>query len=340
MFKQILRYVFDNQGIKKNKINILMIGNSGVGKTSTLTAMYDRFNRVVDKNLELQLIPDDKTANKLSIKLKELKRQIGSDLIRAKPTLSGTSYHNDFKFIVAKDEDSSKRIELIFKDFPGGYLESERQKVKNWIKESDVIVIPIDTPALLEEGGIYNEEANSPEKIYDIFRSVKGSFELKNRLILLVPLKSEKYLSGNLYYTNNIRDAIEREFANLLDFFQISSLKHKVAVIMTTIQTLGDIKFSMIEKNQDGKPIFIYKKKDFGAKYSPKDTEQPLKYILAFAISEVLSKRSKLNSKITDFFEFDKEFLETLDTFANDFKQDHNFVIFQGKELLKQREIL
>ena len=70
-----------------------------------------------------------------------------------------------------------------------------------------------------------------------------------------------------------------------------------------------------------------------------------LLYLIAFEmifdviISEVLSQRSKLNSKITNFFEFDKEFLETLDTFANDFKQDHNFVIFQGKELLEQRAI-
>ena len=335
MFKKFLKSLFDNRSEEDKTINILMVGASGVGKTSTLTAMYDRFNKIIDKNIELQLIPDDKTSNKLNKKLTELKKQIATDFIRTRPTVTGTKSFDEFKFIIAKDEDSKQRVNLVFRDFPGGYLETERQKVKDWVKDSDVIIIPIDTPSLIEEGSIYNEEANSPEKLYDIFKSIKGSFETKNRLVLFIPLKSEKYLDGKLYFTNSIRDLVESEFSNLIELFQSNSLKDKISLIITSIQTIGDIKFSMVEKDSQGRPVFIYKKKGFGARYSPIDTEQPLKYILSFAISEVLKKRGKMNQTISSMFNLDSDFLEALKEFSKDYKQDHNFVILQGKDFLK-----
>jgi len=334
VLKRFLKSIFGNHK-EDLSINVLMIGASGVGKTSTLTAMYDRFNQVIDKNIELQLIPDDETSNKLSQKLSELKKQVATQFIRTRPTLSGTKKFDEFRFFIAKDEDAPSRINLIFKDFPGGYLQTERQRVKDWIKEADVIIIPIDTPSLLEENSIYNEDVNSPERLYDIFKSIKGSFETKNRLILFIPLKSEKYLDGKLYFTNGIRDLFEREFKNLLSLFQSQSLKDRIAIVLTSIQTIGDIKFSMVEKDKFGRPIFVYKKKGFGAKYSPKDTEQPLKYILTFAISEALKKRKGFSKKISDIFNLDKEFLDALKEFSKDYKQDHNFVILQGEELLK-----
>jgi hypothetical protein len=335
LFKKLLKSIFDSRTEEDQSINILMLGSSGVGKTSTLTAMYDRFNKVIDKNIEIQLIPDDETSNRLNRKLSSLKKQIATDLIRTRPTLSGTKQFEEFKFFIAKDEDSKERVNLVFKDFPGGYLQTERQKVKDWIKEADVIIIPIDTPALIEEKSIYNEDANAPEKLYDIFKSIKGSFEMKNRLVLFVPLKCEKYLDGRLYYTNSIRDLIEREFSNLLSLFQSDNIKEKVALVITSIQTLGDIRFSMIERDSlSGKPIFVYKKKGFGSKYSPKDTEQPLKYILSFAISEVLKKRGSVNKKLSNIFNLDREFIEALQEFSKDYKQDHNFVVLQGRELL------
>ena len=335
MFKKFLKSIFDNTSEEDKTINILMVGASGVGKTSTLAAMYDKFNKIIDKNIELQLIPDDKTSNKLNKKLTELKKQIATDFIRTRPTLSGTKSFDEFNFIIAKDEDSKQKVNLVFRDFPGGYLKTERQKVKDWVKDSDVIIIPIDTPSLIEERSIHNEEANSPEKLYDIFKSIKGSFETKNRLIIFVPLKSEKYLDGKQYFTNSIRDLVESEFSNLISLFESKSLKNKVSLVITAIQTIGDIKFSMIEKDGQGRPVFIYKKKGFGAKYNPVDTEQPLKYILSFAISEVLKKRGKINQKISNIFDLDAEFIEALKEFSKDYKQDHNFVILQGKDFLQ-----
>jgi GTPase SAR1 family protein len=335
MFKKVLQSLFDTSSEDDKTINILMVGASGVGKTSTLTAMYDKFNKVINENIALQLIPDDSTSNKLNKKLIELKKQIATDLIRTRPTLAGTKDFDEFKFIIAKDEDSKQRVNLVFKDFPGGYLETERKTVKAWIKESDVIIIPIDTPSLIEKNSIYNEEANAPEKLYDIFKSIKGSFEEKNRLILFVPLKSEKYLDGNLYFTNSIRDLIEREFSNLISLFKSESLKDKTSLVITSIQTIGDIKFSMVEKDIQNRPVFVYKKKGFGSKYNPIDTEQPLKYILSFAISEVLKKRGTINQKISNMFNLDSDFIEALHEFSKDYKQDHNFVILQGEDLLK-----
>jgi hypothetical protein len=312
-----------------------MIGSSGVGKTSTLTAMYDQFNKVIDKNLDLQLFPDDVTAGKLNRKLSELKKQIATDTVRTYPTVAGSKNFDSFQLFLAKDEDSSQRLEINFRDFPGGYLDVERQKVKNWIKESDVIIIPIDTPALIEEEGQYSEPVNAPYRLYDIFRSVKGSFEERDRLVIFVPLKSEKYLFGDEYYRNRIRDEVERQYSDMLQFLSLPSIKSRVAVVMTSIQTIGDIRFSMIEKEDGKEPVFIYKKRDHLAKYSPKDTEQPLKYILSFAIANRLKSRNEFQKKVSSFFDLDRELLEAIESFSSDYKQDHNFVILQGESLIK-----
>jgi hypothetical protein len=335
LFKNFVKSIFDDTSEHDKTINILFLGGSGVGKTSTLTAMYDRFNSIISQNIELQLLPDDETSNRLNRKLVQLKSQVASDGVRAKPTLLGTKQLDEFNFLLAKDEESSQKIELKFRDFPGGYLETDRQKVKDWIKESDVLMIPVDTSALLEEGGIWSEATNSPAKIFDILKAIKGSFESKNRLVIFVALKSEKYLEGKLYYTNPIRDAIEREYSNIISFFQSEKLSPKVALVITSIQTLGNVKFSLIERDSNHNPIFIYKKSHFNARYAPKDTEQPLKYILSFALSQYLHKRGKLNRSISDIFQLDSEFFEAVKHFSKDFKIDHNFVIMQGEDLIK-----
>ncbi len=336
MLKKLVSTVLDNRNEQDRTIRVLMFGNSGIGKTSTLTAMYDQFNRVIDKNIPLQLIPDNETSNRLNKKLSLLKQQIASDQIRTKSLMTGTKHSEEFDFFIAKDEDSPEKINIIFRDFPGGYLETERKNVKDWVKESDVLIIPIDTPALIEENGIYNEEINSPAKLYDIFSAIRGSLEINNRLVIFVPLKNEKYLEGKLYYTNHIRDLIEKEFANLLQLFASFSIREKIAVVITSIQTLGGVKFSVIEKDQaTGKSIFIFKKKGFGSGYSPRDAEQPLKYILTFSIAEVLKKRSKIYRKVGNFLNLDSDFEKAIKDFSKDYKQDHNFVILQGEELLK-----
>ncbi len=336
MFKKLIGSVLDNRDKKDRTVQVLMFGNSGVGKTSTLTAMYDQFNRVIDKNIALQFIPDNDTSNRLNKKLAILKQQIATDQIRTRPIISGTKHGEEFDFFIAKDEDSRERINIVFRDFPGGYLETERQKVKDWVKESDVLIIPIDTPALIEEGGIYNEEINSPAKLYDIFASIRGSLETRNRLVLFVPLKCEKYLEGKLYFTNPIRDLIEKEFETLLQLFASFSIKDHVAVAITSIQTLGGVKFSVVEKDDvTGSPIFIFKKRSFGTGYSPKDAEQPLKYILTFAIAEVLKKRNRVYRKVGKLLNLDSDFEKAIVEFSKDYKQDHNFVILQGEELLR-----
>jgi len=338
VLKRILDTFVGGKAGKNSSINVLMIGSSGVGKTSTLTAMYEQFNRVIDKNIDLQLIPDDITSGKLNRKLSELKKQIATDTVRTYPTVAGSKNFDSFQFFLAKDEDSKRRIEINFRDFPGGYLEIERQRVKEWLKESDVIVIPIDTPALLEEEGRYNEDVNRPHRLYEILRTIKGSFEDRDRLVLFIPLKSEKYLNGNEYFTNHIRDRVESEYRDIIEFLSIDSIKSRVSIVMTAIQTIGDIKFSMIEKDEGKEPVFIYKKRDHLAKYSPKDTEQPLKYILSFAIATTLKQRGDLHKRVSKMFDLDREFLEAVESFSNDYKRDHNFVVMQGEELLKFKE--
>ena len=317
------------------EINVLMIGARGVGKTSTLTSMYNEFNtKMGNDSLDIQLMASDETSTKLNKKLAELKKSVGETRI-SKPAIAGSTAAEEFMFFLGEDE-STKSIELKFRDFPGSYIEEKQSKVKAWIKESQVIIIPIDTPALLEEAGKYNEEYNKPSQIADIFKNVKTSFSSRKHLILFVPLKSEKYLDENSYGTNKIVEKVEQHYAQLLNIFRSGGLNNNTAIAITPIQTVGGIKFSRID-NKNGNPEFIYIKKGAKSKYEPKDTDQPLRYILSFAIKEKLDNLSLFESLKSMFglFGGNEAFKKAVENFSRNIKQDNNFKILQNDSFFK-----
>jgi hypothetical protein len=195
-----------------------------------------------------------------------------------------------------------------------------------------VIIIPIDTPALIEKGGIYNEEFNKVSSLVDLFKNIRGSFETgtKRHLILFVPLKSEKYLDKNNYAKNDIVKRVEEEYKAIINIFKSDLIRDKVAMAITPIQTIGGIKFSRIGE-KDGGEEFIFTKIAPDSTYSPQDTDQPLRYILSFAIKEKLGSQGWITAILASMFGWNEKFVKAIKTFSKGTKEDNNFKILQNR---------
>ena len=163
---------------KVKEINVAMIGASGVGKTTLLTSMYNEFNNNLSNENNLQLMADDNTQKRLDKKLGFLTSQINDNTIVMAQNLEGTQEVEEFNFILAKDLNDNAKIKINFKDFPGGYIHDNKNEVRDIIEESDIIMIPIDTAALMEQKGKYNELINNISTITSLLKNQKSNFEI------------------------------------------------------------------------------------------------------------------------------------------------------------------
>jgi GTPase SAR1 family protein len=121
-----------------SELKITMLGHRGVGKTSILTAMYEQFESTIGET-GLQLTPDAESSALLSKRLGELKALLND--FEAAGGLEGTEEPQSFKFGLGK-LGGKPNIQLIFQDFPGGYLQNHLELATNgqvwlWNKNPD-----------------------------------------------------------------------------------------------------------------------------------------------------------------------------------------------------------
>jgi len=324
------------------EIKITMLGATGVGKTSLLTAMYDQFENTIGQT-NLQLIPDLKSNAILQEKLGELKSLV--DEFEATGGIQQTRRGvHSFIFDLGK-KGGKPSIRLNFQDYYGDYLNanapiSDQETVQNLINESVIILITIDAPALMEAKGQHHDLINKPLQIKNIL--AKAFQELKEpRLVILVPIKCETYLQ-NAKSTQELLRRVKDEYANLLGFLSSELLLPWVVTVVTPVQTVGTVVFSHIDVIKEGGrkyPRFKFHKNYIHAKYRPKDCEQPFRYILRFLLKQEINR---LNyhwgpfSFIRSWFNLDREIKEAAQNVVKGCKTDpqDGFAILQGKQYL------
>ena len=255
---------------------VTMLGPRGVGKTSILAGMYDQFESV--DGLDFGLIATSTTSQRLNDKVAVLKSQL--DEFEATTGLDGTTEITTFDFSL-NSQYGGFDDDITFTDIPGEHYNNEKKALEKIVKKNDVIVVAIDSPALMEKGGDYNKSVNKPlETINFIRRAMKGSH--KPKLVILVPVKCETYLknASGKHDPNNatkLLAKVEKEYKSLINFV---SAKDDSALLIAPIQTLGNVRFShYITENAIPMAQFFYTS---GEKYAPKNVEQVLFYILGF----------------------------------------------------------
>ncbi|NCO74532.1 MAG: hypothetical protein GW795_02440 [Cyanobacteria bacterium] len=327
------------------EFNITMLGARYVGKTSLLTSMCYEYEEEIAKT-NIQLVPETRTASILEKSLIELK-SLNDDpdnegVSPSERVISESQDVESFTFQVGQ-KGKKPEIKLNFWDYPGSWNtdfkgEAIDRYVKEKITESVAIVVAIDTPALMEANGKWHQSQNRPSGIINRFKACY--VDLKSpRLVILAPIKCESYMQDEKSRQELI-NKIKQQYKGLFDLFQSQQLVDKVAVVITPVQTVGNIFFSYIhiindiEKVDKITPIFKFKKQNPDAQYSPKDNEQPLKYLLRFLLTLHLKNRLWGWGYVRDWFKWDEHLKQAIRDFAKDCKNSDGFEVIQGKNLL------
>ena len=138
--------------------NVLMFGSRRAGKSSILASMIDSFE-TIKSSLEnrISVSPDEATKILLQNK-KEKLRKIFEDFKDQNNNtpwvldVAPNSEMVEYKFYM-KAEGSEEQYSITFTDVPGEWLmrEDERAHLKEILAESQIVMVAIDTPHMIEE---------------------------------------------------------------------------------------------------------------------------------------------------------------------------------------------
>jgi len=318
------------------EIKVTMIGPSSVGKTSLLAAIYDQYKPAIN-GTDLQITPEESTKASLKTRLEELKNLDNTDFLTTEWTRR-TTEERTYTFELSK-RGGNTFSKILFQDYPGEWLNSNsssKQKMEDFLRESDAVIIAIDTPALMESKSDFDwhKKRNSVEEIYNVFETVYRNI-ISPKLIILAPVRCEAYyIKESQKYDTELLNRIKKGYEQLLNHLDSQSLIDKVAVVVTPVQTVGNVVFNSIEIDERKEPKIIFHKT--GGKYQPIDSEQPLRYILRFVLSNSINSRWGMCNWLRKGLNLDKDLKEAVNKFTDSSmcKTNGGFAIIQGHSLL------
>ncbi len=315
-------------------LRVSMLGPSGVGKTSLLATMYDQFENVI-RGADLEIKPDLQDAAILSHQVSKLQGLFATDGLKLiDPGIQGNVDWRAFNFGLGQRGKRST-LQLQFVDYPGGWIESrEGQTQVDWVlnllRESDAILIPIDTPALMERDGQWHRERNRPDLISALIQQAYEELP-SPRLVVLAPIRCELYLNDPDYVAIML-ESVQVGYDRLLAHLGHGYLKELVSVVVAPVQTLGEIDFHGSPRSRYA-PVFMKRHPD--ARYSPHDSEQPLRYLLRFAMRLHNDRRQGgIFSLMRNMFQNNQYLISATQSFANGCKASEPFAVLQGHDWL------
>lgn len=267
--------IFD-QFIKTPTLRICMLGPRAVGKTTVLTSVFaDTQNDLAGTGLFFRYKEGSESA-----KLNNYKHLLQMCIENRNPSeLPASGDISQFDFEVGYS--NKVKTNVLVKDYPGEYLtdESKQHFVTEFLSESNVVLIAIDTPYLMEDGGKYNSEKNRPEVITSFIKNNPDSFA--NKLLLFVPLKCERYTHDKRM--DEVGKCVKEVYSELIAFCK----ENNVASVVAPILTLGGIEFDTMKSNDSAgiSTIPTYRMYDKDPKYKPRFCVQPMYYLMLYAAS-------------------------------------------------------
>lgn len=317
-----------------NELNFTVLGRRGVGKTTLITSMYVQTVNCLS-GTGMSLHADLATSTQLTQKLKQLER-IADETKAIVNTggIAGTSDQRDYLFHLGPNG-GRRELAIRFTDYPGGWLENieKQNQVVQIAAKADVILVPIDTPPLMEKSGRYHVAVNVPTLIRDFLQEIQNvSDPDRPRLVIFAPIRCEKQVNCE-EEANCLLEKVRDEYSTTYQ-----GLNANTAVVITPIQTVGCLHFSFFRKQvgDDDNPIMVFKKQPTNGKYAPVNCDQPMRYLLRFLLKQHNNtKNGGLFHWLTFGFFSDVRYNVAANTLASGCKDGkEGFEVVQGRHLL------
>lgn len=257
------------------KFEVVMIGNTAVGKTSMLSALsneLDAYN--VSGNVALEPTTEE---------FKELQHQWNKMVERVEDSVPFTTLtegiegtKTDFiphEFIFKVDyEDQAK---VLFTDTRGGMTKDLDAQLVSRVGGAFGVFCVVDASVLMECPASKNDEYNCPSFVKrllgEIYKKNDGN---KPRFVAFILTKCEKYMASAMG-RRELADKFHEKYDNILGMLRSPSSKCPPKIYLLAIQTMGCVTFFKLDK--DGWPEFkILPKKGI----KTKDCAYPLVILL------------------------------------------------------------
>ena len=258
----------------------VFIGNTGVGKTSILSAMYFALD---DANLPcgLSLLP--KTEDEFRLlkgKWQEMKRHIRSQKFGAtiqKPMYQGSQGFTNHDFVL-KDSNADDGIPIRIWDTKGGDTANTDHKLIETVAQSFIVMCAVDATFLMECDSDVNEEMNETRSIKQILERALSKDDNGILSVFFLLTKCEKYMKDNASQQAMARK-FNQEFRSVLELLR----KREIMAHYLPIQTMGCVELARIVECSDGSWSQQFQV-TLGKEFDASDAVQPLSLLLQQAI--------------------------------------------------------
>lgn len=338
---------YDGIKIKEDKcFTVLMMGPRRCGKTSVLTSI-NRCTKQVSANSSIVCVPRGEFKSFFIKKEEELIDFANNPAnflngANGNSGISATSEISFYDFVLYHPKNKKNIFMLRFIDANGEFYRDFPEEMSRLVKESDMIIVAIDTPALMMENQSLANKMNGYNYINDYF----GELELEEgtnttKLVLFAPLKCEylyrrdEDMDSNCFM-NSVVQQIQIEYKQMIDKLSNKDFKDLISIAVTPILTIGGVKFisyetdenSEYKKDKEGLALANYIVDTKYSGYHPLYCEQPIYYLLAYMNNLLLETKENNEKNISKFFkkvpiirkilvDKDMKFLSEIKTIAN-----------------------
>jgi GTPase SAR1 family protein len=269
-------------------VKIVMLGATGVGKTSLLAAMYP-FLMTHFPGDEYQLVPEENTKKRLdelTAKLDKLGE--GGILVSAEenaiansPQASGHAFDLQYS---GSGRKPFTEIKLRIWDLPGAYYtEGDGSQAVELLNMADVTFWCIDSVSLMERNGNLNEKVNAAQKVIDCLANSNIN---SSHTFVVTLMRCEKWEQNEKDGKGeNMQELFRRfkdEFAKPL--IKICRDRRIGKVYYTAIQTTGNLRINSFDGET---PQFV---RHQGRTYTPENCELPVLCAVQQSMDTVINK--------------------------------------------------
>lgn len=234
-------------------LEVVMLGNTQMGKTSMLSAMSMELQSVNSKSLSCSLQSTDEEFRALHDKWvnlgKEISCQEGFTVLKKKLDPGMKCTEHPFEFSVSR----KKKFGIAFVDTKGGLTAELNKELQDRVAKAFGVICAIDASILMRCDDAVNDEWNCPKKITQFFMNVfAGEKKAKPEFVLFVLTKSETFMRKN-DDRENLLSRFREKYDDVVSI--LKQAKEPIKTYLLAVQTMGCVSVSRIDK-ETKLPVF------------------------------------------------------------------------------------
>ncbi len=266
------------------KFEIVMIGNTAVGKTSMLSVLSKELKKF-NKAGKLQLKPTSSEFDVLDDKWNELLKQIeeSDEFLPVQAKLAGTAdfIEHPFEFRV----EGKKKCDVVFVDSPGVFTKKRNEALVDRVNNAFGVFCVVDASVMMACAESKNNELNRPAAVEEILHHVfTDGDEKQPRFVAFILTKCEKWMSSG-----KGRKDLVKKFHKYFDstISMLNDADNPPSIDLLAIQTMGCVEFAELDDNNE--PVFCVAAEK---SLKPKDCAYPLVLLLRNIVGAMSEKVS------------------------------------------------